>query len=310
MVAAIRPVDASMYDLQLCVSILTNPVIPLRNGSESFSANSPFLFPAPGIGNGVIPADNPTGRDNNKGFEGMTLTGDGNTLYVALQAADNQEGGLATKGRRYIRLLKYDITTSTPRFSREYVVPLPFQTSANTKVAAESEIFHIQDGSFFILARDSSAGHGQTNPTSVYRHIDIFNIDLATDIKGQYDCSTCAIASADGVLKAGITPAEYCPFIDFNINAQLNRFGVNNGGAQNQFLLNEKWESIGMVPVDGKKGDDDEWFVFSLSDNDFITQNGFMHGGQFTYADASGFSLDNQALVFKIKLPIHSAPFG
>jgi hypothetical protein len=78
---------------------------------------------------------------------------------------------------------------------------------------------------------------------------------------------------------------------------------------QDQFLLNEKWESIGMVPVDGKHGDDDEWFVFSLSDNDFITQDGFLNFGQSPYKDASGFNLDNQALVFRIKLPIHSAPF-
>lgn len=53
-----------------------------------------------------------------------------------------------------------------------------------------------------------------------------------------------------------------------------------------------------------------QWFVFSLSDNDFITQDGFMDGGAYPYADASGFNLDNQALVFKIKLPDHSRPFN
>lgn len=282
----------------------------MRNGTESFSSDSPPYFSNLGLGHDVIPSDNPTGRNNNKGFEGMTLTGDGNTLYVALQAAANQEGGLVSAGRRYIRLLKYDITvSSSPRFAKEFVVPLPFQTAAKTKVAAESEIFHIQDGSFFILARDSGAGYSQPDTTSVYRHIDIFNINLATDIKGSYDCSTCAIASAAGVLKPAIKPAEYCPFIDFNINAQLNRFGLRNGGIQGSSLLNEKWESIGMVPVDGKHGDDDEWFVFSLSDNDFITQNGFANFGQNPYHDQSGFNLDTQALVFKITLPKHSQPF-
>jgi len=76
------------------------------------------------------------------------------------------------------------------------------------------------------------------------------------------------------VLKSGITPATYCSFINFNVNSQLNRFGVHNGGAQDAILLNENWESIGIVPVDGLVWDDDEWFVFSLSDNDFITQDG------------------------------------
>ena len=64
-----------------------------------------------------------------------------------------------------------------------------------------------------------------------------------------------------------------------------------------------------MVPVDGLVGDDDEWFVFSVSDNDFITQNGFMNFGELTYKDGSGFNLDTQALVYKIKLPEHSRPF-
>ena len=64
-----------------------------------------------------------------------------------------------------------------------------------------------------------------------------------------------------------------------------------------------------MVPVDGLFGDDDEWFVFSLSDDDFITQNGFLEGGKFNYSDSSGYNLDNQALVFKIHLPDHSRPF-
>ncbi len=67
---------------------------------------------------------------------------------------------------------------------------------------------------------------------------------------------------------------------------------------------NEKWESIGLVPVDPTAPDGgSEWFVFSLSDNDFITQQGYLKFGQFRYADGSGYSLDNQALVFKITLP-------
>jgi hypothetical protein len=56
------------------------------------------------------------------------------------------------------------------------------------------------------------------------------------------------------------------------------------------------------VPVNPGESDG-EYFVFSLSDNDFITQNGFLNGGQFTYADSSGYNLDNQALVFKVTIP-------
>ena len=120
---------------------------------------------------------------------------------------------------------------------------------------------------------------------------------------------TCCIATDAGVLNSANTPATFCSFIDFNVNSQLNRFSVHNGGAQDASLLNEKWESIGIVIVDGLASDDNEWVVFSMSDNDFITQDGYLEGGASKYSDDSGFALDNQALVFKIHLPGHSRPF-
>lgn len=44
-----------------------------------------------------------------------------------------------------------------------------------------------------------------------------------------------------------------------------------------------------------------EWYIFSLSDNDFITTNGFMDGGKVKYIDIG--NNNNQALVFKVTLP-------
>jgi hypothetical protein len=110
--------------------------------------------------------------------------------------------------------------------------------------------------------------------------------------------------STEGVLNSSITPAQYCSFLDFNINSQLNRFGVHNGGDQDSTLLNEKWESLAIMPAEN----DDEYYLFSLSDDDFITQDGFANFGNFQYSDASGYNLDNQALVFKITLPAGSSP--
>jgi hypothetical protein len=54
----------------------------------------------------VTPADGPSGRNNNHGFEGLAVTGDGNTLYTLLQAAANQEGGTDKQTERYARLIK------------------------------------------------------------------------------------------------------------------------------------------------------------------------------------------------------------
>lgn len=51
-ISAIRPPEA---------------IIPKRNGSDSFSADSPRAYVDDGSGDDVSPADNPTGRNNNHG---------------------------------------------------------------------------------------------------------------------------------------------------------------------------------------------------------------------------------------------------
>lgn len=54
--------------------------------------------------------------------------------------------------------------------------------------------------------------------------------------------------------------------------------------------------------------EDNEYYLFAFSDDDFITQNGYMNFGRVQYKDASGYNLDNQALVFKVTLPKGSKP--
>ncbi|KAK5063179.1 hypothetical protein LTR84_005256 [Exophiala bonariae] len=295
MLSAIRPPSA---------------IIPQRNKTDSFSANSPPRY-NPDLK--ITPASNPTGRANNQGLEGLTASPDGNTLYALVQSALDQDGGLNASTRRYARLLEYDITEPfKPVYQAEYVVPLPLITN-NTRVAAQSEIHYLSDTQFLVLARDSGRGHGQDNSNSAYRHVDVFDISKATNIKGPKYDSTNSSAAPNGVLDTAITPATYYTWLDFNVNSQLNRFGVHNGGAQDAGLLNEKWESLALVPINPKSSwsdwttgldsADGEYFLFSLSDNDFITQNGFMNGGKLPYADESGFNLDNQALVFKVSIP-------
>ena len=289
--------------------------LPRRNGSISFSANSPPIYSPDEV---INPGDTESGRNNNQGLEGLTISPDGNTLYALMQSALDQEGGPNNPYRRQARFLEYDISKpKNPKYIAEHVVTLPLYTdptqknpSKATKVAAQSEIHYLSPTTFLVLARDSGAGHGQDSSLSVYRHADIFSIaPPATDIKSHAnDKTNGSIASSTGVLEPGVTAATYCPFLDFNVNSQLNRFGVHNGGAQDPGLLNEKWESLALVPVDGKEGKDGEWFLISLSDNDFVTQNGFLDGGTFSYKDESGYNLDNQALVFRVKLPEGTTP--
>ncbi|KAL9130750.1 MAG: hypothetical protein Q9217_001146 [Psora testacea] len=263
--------------------------IPHRNGSISFSANSPPIYD---LDRDINPEDPATGRANNQGLEGLTASTDGKTLYALLQSALDQEGGSDNPNRKQARLLEYDIS-SEPKYKAEYVVTLPLYTDPTaqqakaTKVAAQSEIHSLGSGQFLVLARDSNGGHGASSSLSVYRHADIFDISGssgATNIQSKSnDDVNGSIASSSGELNKGIKAAEYCTFLDYNVNSELGRFGLHNGGAQDQFLLNEKWESFALVPVDGKKGNDGEWFLLSLSDNDYITQGGEYFRSSYYY---------------------------
>ena len=282
--------------------------IPIRNGSASFSANSPV----------VQPGNPDTGRAYNQGYEGLTRSPDGRYLYALTQSALMQDGGKeSAQFRRWSRLVKLDFSTSKngvpPSVVAQYVVPLPVYTNAkgNLSTAAQSEIKYISDTQFLILSRDSGAGKGQDQSQSVYRQVDIFDITSATNVNGR------ATVAPKGVLSSNVTAATYCSFLNFNDNSQLKKFGLHNGGAQDAGLLNEKWESLVLLPVKpssnswskwSRDSDDDEYYLFSLSDNDFITQNGFMNGGKLPYKDESGADLANQILVFKVKLPKGSQP--
>jgi hypothetical protein len=68
-------------------------VRPLRNGVTDYSSNNPTTGqPAPS------PANPSAGRANNQGFEGLSLSPDGKTLFVGLQSAARQDLGTARSG--------------------------------------------------------------------------------------------------------------------------------------------------------------------------------------------------------------------
>jgi len=165
---------------------------------HSFSSNNPPIYDPSIIPN---PADPDHGRQNNQGFEGLTLSPDGKTLWVMLQSAARQDGGASSSKRRNTRFLKYSLKKKKGgkshrrhddddkvevTYEAEYVVPLPTFTNANgaTRVAAQSEIHYISDTQFFVLPRDSSVGRGYADTSSRYRHVDIVDISGATNIKG------------------------------------------------------------------------------------------------------------------------------
>ena len=274
-------------------------ITPKRGGADSFASNNP----GPGQA-APVPADPTTGRQNNQGLEGLSVSPDGRTLFALLQSAARQDGGTGGTGpRRHTRLLAYDLSVAgNPTLKGEYVVALPtFQLGTATRVPAQSEMLAINNTQFLVLARDGN-GRGIANPTSLYRSILVYDISGATNIAGTaYDTPTTPIAPG-GVLAAGIVPATSAVLVDMNNAAQLAKFGLNNGPVDNVNTLSEKWEALALVPA-FDPGTPNDWFLFVGNDNDFITTNGFQDGAPYTAA----FDNDNMVLVYRITIPTRLA---
>lgn len=271
--------------------------LPMRHGVVNFSSNNP----GPGEA-APDPKDPTSGRQNNQGFEGMSLTPDGKFLIAVLQSATRQDGGDSGSTRQNTRALVYDAADLAHlKLVHEYVVPLPVFTNekGKTVVAAQSEIVALSPTSFLMLARDSANGYGQKGDKSLYRSIDIVDLSAATDIAGgKFDADKPV--APKGVLDPSVKPATVGQFIDINDSADLARFGLHNGAPNDRNNLSEKWEAMSLASVQDPKLPDD-YFLFVANDNDFITRDGFQVGA--AYKDDSGADVDTMFQVFQVTIP-------
>ena len=264
-------------------------VRPLRNGATDYSSNNAAAGqPAPAPGNPSF------GRANNQGFEGLSLSPDGTTLFAALQSAARQDLANAAT-RNNTRLFTYDIgDLDQINLTGEYAVQLPkFQQGANTLVAAQSEILALSNTQLLILPRDSNGFEVGTQESKL-RRVDVIDISGASNILGE---SFESIIAAGGVLNPAITPAQYVPFLDINDNAQLARFGMVNGVVPGFDNLSEKWEGLVLLPtLDPTRPDD--YFLFVANDNDFATRDGFQVGSAYN----DGKDIDTMLLAYRVTI--------
>ncbi|KAJ8494303.1 hypothetical protein ONZ45_g13284 [Pleurotus djamor] len=243
-------------------------------------------------------SDPATGRTSNQGFEGLTLDPATGTLYAILQTATIQDGGADKTTSRNTRLFAFDVSSSTarPTLKGEWVVPLP--QSKNDKTRGTSELLFVSPNIFMVLARD---GNGRGDPDDIessYRQADLIDISQATDIHGTKFDDPANPISPGGKLDESITPATYVEFVDLIDDDELKRFGIHNGKPNDQTNLDAKWESLALAPADDLDFPDD-YFLFTASDNDFISTHGVSLGVPFD----AGLDVDNQWLVFRLTLP-------
>jgi len=116
-------------------------------------------------------AANTSGRQSNRGFEGLALTPSGNRLVALLQSPLIQDGGVDAKGRRIginIRALSFDTASGK---STEFVYQLKGPADG------VSEILALDQTRFLVLERDGKSGH-----KADHRSLYLIDTAAATDI--------------------------------------------------------------------------------------------------------------------------------
>jgi hypothetical protein len=244
-----------------------------------------------------------TGRRNNQGPEGMSLSPDGRTLIVALQSAliqDSATGNAA--GRIDTRVLVYDLSrTPTPaRPIAHHVMQLPAYAdrgdgSAPNRTAAQSEILALDDHRFLMLARDAAGRGAEKTAPIVYKSILLVDTAGATNLAGTpYETGTASVlrSPAGTTLKTDIVPANRVEFVNMLNPVQLARVGLTVAD------LSEKWEAMDLVPVLEREHPND-YFLLVGNDNDFIARHCQMSGQPCDF----DIDNDNRILVYRVVLP-------
>jgi len=147
---------------------------------------------------------NTSGRQANRGMEGLAISPDGRTLFGIMQSALLQDNGLSagTTNRLGLnnRILKIDLVTGE---THEYVYVL----DAINRGQGVSEILAINDHEFLILERDNRSNLQSPPQAPTRKTIYKINLAGATDVSGIESLPA-------GALPIGVVPASKTLFID------------------------------------------------------------------------------------------------
>ena len=229
------------------------------------------------------------GRQDNRGYEGLTISGDGKTAWAILQDPLVNEGA-QNDGRRSpnLRIVQFDVATglSTGQFAYQLesiadinarLASNPFSATNQGRSIGVSSITWIGGTSFLVIERDNR-GQGPDNlisPNGPVGSKRVYLIDLA----GATDISSTSLAGSNA-LPGGVTAVSKLLFLD--VQAALLAAGE---------ILPEKLEGLAIGP--GLPGGG--FALLLATDNDFsVTQNA--SGIQFDVCTDGGVAFTEVAL--------------
>lgn len=225
-----------------------------------------------------------TGRQDNRGYEGLAISADGSKLYAMLQDPLVNEGS-SNEGRRSqnLRLVEFDVASGTA--TKQFIYQLESIADINSRIPGTgsdfgataqgrnigiSGIVAIDENRFLVIERDNR-GVGVDdplglNPVGSKRVYEI-------DISGATDVSALSLEGTN-TLPPGVAPVAKSLHLD--VQAALLAAGLP---------LTEKLEGIAIGPM----LDDGSFLLLLGIDNDFsVTQSG--EGVQFDVCVGGGAS--------------------
>lgn len=254
-----------------------------------------------------------SGRRNNRGLEGLSLTPDGKRLFAMLQSPTIQDGGAGTGGRN-TRVVVFDAEETSPTYGEAlamYVYELTLNGSAQTnRHTPVSEILALNNTEFLVLERDQ-IGQGLTGTNiftaPTYKRVVLATLVGATNlIDSPYNLELGApgqLSLPSSGLPASIKPVTRMDFVDVLDANQLAKFGLNATAPHDTNTIPEKIESLSLIPL-FEGGRPDDYLLLILSDNDFKAPVVY-HNGEVVGTNEVG--MDSLALAYRVTLPTYGA---
>jgi hypothetical protein len=233
-------------------------------------ANFQIANPNP-VGANELPPGNASGRQANRGMEGLASSPDGTKLYGIMQNPLIQDNALNASNQRRgtnIRIVQFDAATGVAQHEYVYVLGDGTTGAAGGAGLGVNELVAIDDHRFLLIERDSNAG----TAAAIKR---VVQIDLggATDVLGVASLPQTGAELAG----LGITPVSKTTLIDLLDPA----FGL--AGAS----FPEKIEGLAFGPdlADGRA------LLFVTNDNDFLDGS---DGGAIQPSRILAFAIDRE----------------
>ncbi|BAY21903.1 5'-nucleotidase/2',3'-cyclic phosphodiesterase [Calothrix sp. NIES-2100] len=227
-----------------------------------------------------------TGRQDNRGYEGLAISPDGTKLFAVFQDPLQEEGTPNGRSSRNVRIVRYDVATG--QSDAQYIYQLESLSDINARIPGTtndfgstaqgrnigiSSIVSLNNTQLLVLERDNrgvGVDPASNLPIGSKR---VYQIDLT----GATDVSGISLAGTN-TLPANVTPVSKSLFLDIA--------GAIQGAGQ---TVPEKIEGLAIGPqlADGS------FSLLVATDNDFsVTQNGT--GTQFdVYTDGTQQAIDS-----------------